>query len=224
MEIKPIAKIYTDFDNKFGIPRQSTLIDELKGKIVFEKEFCDKSAVKGLDEYSHLWLIWGFDKAKQDSFHPTVRPPRLGGNERVGVFATRSPFRPNSLGLSCVKLDRIEYENDRPIIFVSGIDMVNETPIYDIKPYLSYVDSKPNAQCSFADDKKDYKLEVVASDKLLSVFNEEKQKALVKILESDPRPSYQDDETRIYGFKFSKKEIKFKVKGNVLTLLDIENE
>ena len=223
MEIKPIAKIYTDFDEKFGIPRQSTLIDELKGKIIFEKEYSDISAIKGLNEFSHIWLIWEFDKAKQNKFCPTVRPPRLGGNERKGVFATRSPFRPNSLGLSYVKLEKIEIKSHKPIIYVSGIDMVNGTPIYDIKPYLSFTDSKPNAKCSFADEKKHYKLEVIADNNILQKLESSKQKALIKILENDPRPAYQADENRVYGFKFSKKEIKFKVKGNVLTLLSIEN-
>lgn len=224
MEIKPIARIYTDFNNKFGIPRQSTLVKELRGKIVFEKEFGVEEAVKGLENFSHIWLIWEFDKANCDGWHPTVRPPRLGGNERVGVFATRSPFRPNSLGLSCVKLDNIEVENNCPVLYVSGVDMVNGTPIYDIKPYLPFVDSQPDAKGGFADDKKDYALKVQIDEILLNKLDQEKQIALIKILESDPRPSYQNDEERIYGFGFGGFEIKFRVKDDTLTVVDIENE
>lgn len=224
MNVEPIARIYTDFDNKFGIPRQSTLVEELKGKIVFEKEYAVAEAVRGLEEFSHLWLIWEFDKAKSEGWHPTVRPPRLGGNERVGVFASRSPFRPNSLGLSCVKLDKVATEDNCPVLYVSGIDMLNGTPIFDIKPYLPYVDSHADAKGSFAQEKKDYALTVVDSKKLIKKLDEEKQSALIKILESDPRPSYHNDDERVYGFGFGGYEIKFKVKDGVLTVEEIENE
>ena len=224
MKIEPIAKIYTDFDNKFGVPRQSTLVEELKGKIVFEKEYAVSEAVRGLEDFSHIWIIWEFDKAKSDTWHPTVRPPRLGGNERVGVFATRSPFRPNSLGLSCVKLDKVAIENNCPALYVSGVDMVNGTPIYDIKPYLPYVDSHSDATGGFADEKKDYALQVQDNAHLLDKLGKDKQTAVIKILQSDPRPSYQNDEERVYGFTFGGYEIKFKVNGSFLTVVEVENE
>jgi tRNA-Thr(GGU) m(6)t(6)A37 methyltransferase TsaA len=219
MEIKPVAKIYNDFSDKFAIPRQSGL-SEILSKIVFEKEFADINAIKRLDEFSHIWLIWGFSENIRDSHSLTVRPPLLGGNERVGVFASRSPFRPNNLGLSCVKLERIENGE----LIVSGADLMNETPIYDIKPYIPYSDCIGNAKGGFTESREFNMLEVEVDDKLLDCLSEEQIKTLLQILKNDPRPAYHEDENRIYGFKFAEYEVKFKVKGNKLTVLEIENE
>lgn len=221
--IKPIAHIECDFPEKFGVPRQSGLIDSLTAKIVFEPEYRDPNAFKGIEDYSHLWLIWQFSLSESGkSWSPTVRPPRLGGNKRMGVFATRSPFRPNPLGLSSVKL--LSLENDAalgPVLTVSGADLVNGTPIYDIKPYLSFTDSHPEAVCGFADSTKEYSIEVSVSDKLLERVAPEKRDALIEILKSDPRPAYQNDPERIYGFTFSEYEIKFSVADDILRVTDI---
>ena len=221
--IKPIAHIECDFPEKFGVPRQSGLIDSLAAKIVFEPEYRDPNAFKGIEEYSHLWLIWQFSLSESGkAWSPTVRPPRLGGNKRMGVFATRSPFRPNPLGLSSVKL--LSLENDAalgPVLMVSGADLVNGTPIYDIKPYLSFTDSHPEAVCGFADSTKEYSIEVSVSDKLLERVAPEKRDALIEILKSDPRPAYQNDSERIYGFTFSEYEIKFSVADDILRVTDI---
>lgn len=227
MKILPVAKIENDFNDKFGVPRQSHLINEIQSKIIFEKEFSDANAVRGLDGYSHIWLIWEFDKNKSNTARLTVRPPRLGGNKRMGVFATRSPFRPNRLGLSSVRLERIEYdENNHPVLIVSGADLVSGTPIYDIKPYIKFSDSHPDAVSGFADEMKEYHIDkVISPEEILSkIGNKEKQKALIKILESDPRPAYQNDENRIYGLKFAGHEVKFRVKEKTIILVSIENE
>lgn len=217
-----IATVYTDFNTKFGIPRQSGLCEELTGKIVFEQQYRKKEAFKGLESFSHIWVIWQFSEAVRDNWNPTVRPPRLGGNKRIGVFATRSPFRPNNIGLSCVKLEKIEYnEHDSPVLYISGIDMMNGTPIYDIKPYIPIADCKPDATDGFTAYTKDYSLEVIISDELLTVLPENKRDAAIKMLSLDPRPSYIDDENRIFGVEFASFDIRFKVKNNILTVCEI---
>lgn len=224
MEIKPIAIIENDFKDKFAIPRQSGIADKITSKIIFEKDYADKNAVRGLEGYSHLWLIWGFSKNIRDKHSLTVRPPRLGGNTRKGVFATRSPFRPNNLGLSSVRLESIEFdEHKHPILLVSGADLMNGTPIYDIKPYIAYSDCHTDAKCGFVDETQFNTLTVKISDKLLSVLDRNKRETLISILQNDPRPAYQNDEKRIYGFKYADYEIKFKVKEDTLTVIDIQN-
>ena len=223
MEIEVIARIHTDFENKFGIPRQSGLVESLMGEIVFEPKYRNPDAVRGMQDFSHLWLIWEFSKAKRDGWTATVRPPRLGGNERVGVFATRSPFRPNPLGLSCVKLERVEFDPVRgPVIIVSGIDMLDGTPIYDIKPYVPHADLRPDAVGGFADAHRDDNVEVVFPDELIAKVPAEKRDALIGVLAGDPRPSYQDDPERIYGFGFAGMEVKFRVDKGILTVCGIE--
>ena len=223
MNIEPIAKIVTDFDSKFGIPRQSGIVKNLSGTVIFEKKYRNPDAIRGIEGFSHLWLIWGFSENVDKEYSPTVRPPKLGGNERMGVFATRSPFRPNHLGLSSVKLERVELtEKHGYVLRVSGADMVNGTPIYDIKPYLAFTDSIPDAIGGFADEVKDYTLEIVLDKELLCDFPSEKIDTLTGILAEDPRPSYIEDENRVYGFPFAGFEIKFKVKGKVLTVISVE--
>lgn len=223
MNIEPIAKIVTDFDSKFGIPRQSGIVKNLSGTVIFEKKYRNPDAIRGIEGFSHLWLIWGFSENVDKEYSPTVRPPKLGGNERMGVFATRSPFRPNHLGLSSVKLEKVELtEKHGYVLRVSGADMVNGTPIYDIKPYLAFTDSIPDAIGGFADEVKDYTLEIVLDKELLCDFPSEKIDTLTGILAEDPRPSYIEDENRVYGFPFAGFEIKFKVKGKVLTVISVE--
>lgn len=222
MELKPIAYIYTDFPEKFGIPRQSNLVEGLKGRIVFEPEYRSPEALRGLEEYDYLWLIWGFQETERGGFSPTVRPPRLGGNARKGVFATRSPFRPNALGLSSVKIEEIRQTKEGPQILVSGIDMRNRTPIYDIKPYLPYVDSHPEARGGFAGLVRDDCLEVDFPEELLKKIPEEKRQALMEVLRQDPRPHYQKDPRRVYGFAFDCSEVRFQVDGTRLTVVSVE--
>ena len=221
--MKIIAYIRTDFPEKFGLPRQSGLIEKLKGKIIFEPEYRNTDAVRGLSEFSHIWLLWGFSLAENKSeWSPTVRPPRLGGNKRVGVFATRSPFRPNPIGLSSVKLDEISFDKKYgPIIHVSGIDMADMTPVYHIKPYLAYVDSHPDAVDGFASKTVDYSLDVIIPDKFLTIIPVGCSEEILGILKNDPRPSYQHDPERVYGLKYKNFEIKFKVSDNILTVCDI---
>ena len=221
--MKPIAHIYTDFKTKFGLPRQSGLVKEITGKIVFEKEYSIAEAFKGLEDFSHIWILWEFSKAKKENWKPTVRPPLLGGNKRMGVFATRSPFRPNSIGLSCVKLEKIDYETDLgTILYVSGCDIMNGTPIYDIKPYLPYCDSVPDAVGGFTETLGERKLEVNIDDTLLGRVPQEKRDELIGVLAGDPRPSYQDDPAREYGFEFADFEIGFRVEGKKLIVTRIE--
>ena len=220
--MKPIAHIFTDFPDKFGIPRQSGLIDELVGKIVFEKEYRDPSALKGLEQFSHIWLIWEFSQAKRDTWSPTVRPPRLGGNKRMGVFATRSPFRPNPIGLSSVKLKEIAIEKEGPVLYVTGADLMNGTPIFDIKPYIPLSDCHPDASEGYTGETKLHLLQVVCEENLLAVIPKEKQTALLKTLAQDPRPAYLDDPTREYGITFGNHNIKFTVTDDVLTVTKIE--
>ncbi len=219
MEIKPVAYIHTDFKDKFGIPRQSGRVPELMGKIVFEKEYRNPEAIRGIAEFSHLWLIFGFSEAEYKVGTMTVRPPRLGGNTRIGVFASRSPYRPNSLGLSCVKLERIENGE----LLVSGVDILDDTPIYDIKPYIPYSDCVSNACGSFAEMQKDHFLDVDFHDELLNNIPEEKRVAVISCLRDDPRPSYQDDD-RVYSMAFADWDIRFKAKGNKLTLMSVDNK
>ncbi len=221
MEIKPIAIIKTDFNSKFAIPRQSGRVHST-GTIIFQKEFQNPDCIKGLEQFSHLWLIWEFSENKEKAFNPTVRPPRLGGNKRIGVFASRSPFRPNNLGLSCVKLKQINKANNSYELIVEGADLMNNTPIYDIKPYIPYTDCIEDARGGYAEENKNYKLDVEISDTLLNKIPIEKRLTLLDILSEDPRPSYHNNEKRIYGFSFSDFEIKFKVESNILTVIYIE--
>ena len=222
MEIKPIAKIITDFPTKFGIPRQSGLVEKLTGEIIFEPEFQNPNYIRGIEQFSNLWLIWGFSENEDKEKGATVRPPMLGGNVRLGVFATRSPFRPNNLGLSCVKLEDIISDEKGLRLRVSGCDMMSGTPIYDIKPYIPYSDSVPEAKGGFAEKKKDYRLNVEADKELLSALPESKRELLLEVLACDPRPQYQEDEKRIYGFGFAGFEIKFRVENNTAILETIE--
>ncbi len=220
--MKIIAKIQTDMSDKFGIPRQSGIVKELTGKIIFESEFRVKEALNGIEEFSHLWLLWEFSENKRDSWSPTVRPPRLGGEKRKGVFATRSPFRPNPIGMSCVKLERIEYTKALgPIIYVSGVDLMNGTPIYDIKPYITYTDCVPDAVQGFAEEYKNYALNVDFPQELLDRIPKDKQAALIGILRHDPRPAYQNTSDRIYGVRYMNFDVHFKVKNDTLTVTDI---
>lgn len=222
MELKPIAYIYTDFPTKFGIPRQGNLVRGLLGKIVFEPEFSDAAVLRGVEEFSHLWLLWGFSANKKEHWSATVRPPRLGGNERKGVFATRSPFRPNPIGLSVVELDRVERnQSEGLLLFVKGADLMDGTPIYDIKPYLPHIDSIPDAAGGFAAEKNDYQLRVVCEERLLELLPLEKRAPLLEVLSQDPRPSYHDDPERIYGFVFAGFEVKFRVAAGQLTVVSI---
>ena len=221
--MKPIARIYTDFPDKFGIPRQSGIVKELKGRVVFEPPYRDYRAVKELSEYSHIWLLWLFSRSEREDWSPTVRPPRLGGNTRVGVFATRSPYRPNPIGMSAVKLDRVVVDEGLgPVLEVSGIDMVDGTPILDIKPYLSFADSYPNAVCGFADRLYGRSLKVIIPDSISKTIPDDLTATLRGLLAEDPRPRYQNDPERVYGFAFSKYEVKFKVDGAVLTVISVE--
>ena len=221
--MKIIARIKNDFKEKFGIPRQSGIADELTARIIFEPEYRVPEALRGLDGYSHLWLIWQFSEAIREDWSPTVRPPRLGGNKRMGVFATRSPYRPNPIGLSSVKLVGIEHtKSEGEVLIVSGADLLDGTPIYDIKPYLPFTDSHPEAVAGFSEPVREYALKVDFCKELLSKIDISKQNALIKILEHDPRPSYQDDSEREYGMKFADYEIFFKVDGEQLSVTRVE--
>lgn len=220
-----IAKIHTEFPTKFGIPRQSGIIESLQGTIVFEPEYRNPEAIRGLEEFSHLWLIWEFSEAKRNGWSATVRPPRLGGNIRKGVFATRSPFRPNPIGLSSVRLEKIEMNPKLgPVLHVSGADLMDGTPIYDIKPYVAYTDSHPEAISGFASKPAEYLLQVDIPDDLLKTIPETLRKSLIAVLAHDPRPQYQDDPERIYGMEFGQYEVRFKVNDLNLTVLDIKEK
>ena len=222
-DLKIIARIKTDFPTKFGIPRQSGLIPELQGKIIFETEYRNPEALRGIEGYSHLWLLWDFSEVSAENWSPTVRPPRLGGNKRMGVFATRSPYRPNPIGLSSVKLEKItEDPKLGTILHISGADLMNGTPIYDIKPYIAYTDSHPDATGGFSDDVFENTLSVDFPDNLKNQLSEMQINALLKILESDPRPAYKADGDRIYSFEFGDFNIKFSVNQNILTVLSVE--
>lgn len=220
--MKTIARIHTDFPTKFGIPRQSGIIASLQATIVFEPEYRNPDAVRGLEDFSHIWLLWQFSEAVRDNWSPTVRPPRLGGNVRKGVFATRSPFRPNPIGLSSVKLEKVEIDPKfGPILHVSGADLMDGTPIYDIKPYIAYTDSHPEAVSGFATTPAEFLLEVNFPESLLQKVPESQRKSLTDVLAHDPRPQYQDDPDRVYGMAFGGMEVKFKVEERLLTIVEV---
>lgn len=224
-EMKYIAVLRNDFPTKFGLPRQSGLVPELRARIVFAPEYRNADALRGMEGYSHFWLLWAFSEAKREGWSPTVRPPRLGGNTRMGVFATRSPFRPNPIGLSCVKLEKIELNTtEGPVIHVSGADLMDGTPIYDIKPYLPFVDCHPEATGGFAAEHTDHRLEVSCPQTLLDRLPEALHMGLIGVLEQDPRPAYQNDPARVYGFSYAGFEVKFRVDGNKLVVCDILDE
>ena len=222
MTLKVIAHIHTAFPTKFGIPRQSGLVEELRGEIIFTPEYRNPDALRGLEDFSHIWLVWQFSGAVRESWSPTVRPPRLGGNTRVGVFATRSPFRPNPLGLSSVKLEAIEQRPDvGPVLIVRGADLMDGTPIYDIKPYIPYADCHPDAAEGFTGQTRAHHLEVSCPEALWQTVPEADRTALQGVLASDPRPSYQHDPQRVYGMEFAGLEVHFTVDGAQLTVRDI---
>lgn len=221
--MKIIARIHTDFATKFGIPRQSGLVEALRGEIVFEPEYRNPDALRGMEEFSHLWLIWEFSQAVRETWQPTVRPPRLGGNASMGVFATRSPYRPNPVGLSPVRLEAIEARPGLgPVLVVSGADLMDGTPILDIKPYLPYVDCHPEASGGFTDRVERRTLEVVCPPEWLARIPAEKREALLGVLAQDPRPAYQRDPKRRYGLTFGGHEVRFQVEGERLTVVEIE--
>ena len=221
LELTAVARIHTGFPSKFGIPRQSGLVDT-EGKIIFEPSFRNPDMLRGIEEYSHLWILWGFSESMGKEWHPTVRPPRLGGNQRMGVFATRSPFRPNPVGLSCVKLEKADLDNSGgPVLRVTGADMMDGTPIYDIKPYLSYADSIPEASGGFSDRVREYALAVDFPERWMKVVPEAERKRLIQILSQDPRPSYQNDPGRVYGMEYAGMEIKFRVGNGRLTVCEV---
>lgn len=221
--MKIIARIHSDFPSKFGIPRQSGLVEALKARVVFEPDFRSPEAVRGLEGFSHIWLIWQFSQAVREDWSPTVRPPRLGGNQRVGVFATRSPFRPNPIGLSCVKLEKVDYTAPGgPVLLVRGADLLDGTPIFDVKPYVPLADCRPQAVGGFSDQHREDGLSVDFPPALLEQVPEEKRAALLGVLAQDPRPSYQHDPQRVYGMAFAGLEVRFTVEGNTLTVRGIE--
>ena len=220
--MRPVAHICSDFPTKFGIPRQSGLVDDLTATVVFEPEFREPEALRGIEGFSHLWLIWEFSQARRQEWSPTVRPPRLGGNIRLGVFATRSPFRPNPIGLSCVRLERIEQHPQwGPVLWVAGADLMDGTPIYDVKPYLPYADCRPEAVGGFASQPKEASLRVECPLELLEPVEESRRAALLGVLAQDPRPTYQHDPDRVYGLAFGGWEVKFTVAEDVLTVREI---
>lgn len=219
----PIARVETDFAGKFGIPRQSGVVAELRARLVFEPEYRSREVVRGLEEYSHLWLIWVFSENVGKGWKPTVRPPRLGGNVRKGVFATRSPFRPNPLGLSCVELERVEWDSERgPVLHLKGADLMDGTPVLDIKPYIPYADAHLQAAGGFTAAVEKRTVTVQCAPELLGRFPEEKRAALLAVLANDPRPAYQDDAGRVYGFGFAGREVRFRVCEGVLTVLSVD--
>ena len=220
--MKIIGHIRTDFPSKFGIPRQSGLVPELKGIITFEPEFRNPEAFRGLEEFSHIWILWKFSKSEKEHWSATVKPPRLGGKKRMGVFATRSPYRPNDIGLSSVKLEKISFDEKMgPMLHVSGVDLLDGTPIYDIKPYIAYTDSHPEATEGFAGGVKEKGLRVEFPKRLLEMLPEEKREAAIGVLAQDPRPAYDTDETRLYGVEFAGFDVRFVVSGEVLTVKEL---
>lgn len=223
MEIKPIGHIRNAFPTKFGLPRQGGICKSISATLVFEPEFRSPDALRGLEKYSHVWIIWGFSENNYKEFSPTVRPPRLGGNTRMGVFATRSSYRPNSLAMSCLKLEKIEKtESDGLVLKLSGADMMDGTPVYDIKPYLPHIDSIPDALGGFSTEIDDYTKDVFIPEEFKCLLPSDLLHCLTEALAQDPRPSYIDDENRIFGFEFDKFEVKFKVEGKILTVTSIE--
>lgn len=222
ISINIIARMHSDFATKFGIPRQSGLVEELRSTIVFEPEYRNADALRGIEEFTHIWIIWQFSEAVRQEWSPTVRPPRLGGNTRMGVFATRSPFRPNNLGLSCVKLLGVEHtENFGAVLHVGGADLMDGTPIFDIKPYIPYGDCHPDATGGFTDRAAEFLLQVVFPEALLAKLPEEKRSAAIGVLSHDPRPSYQRKPDRIYGLTFAGFDIRFSVQENILTVCEV---
>ena len=222
-QINIIARMRSDFATKFGIPRQSGLVEELRSTIVFEPEYRNADALRGIEGFSHLWIIWQFSEAVRSDWSPTVRPPRLGGNTRMGVFATRSPFRPNNLGLSCVKLLEVEEtEEFGTVLHIGGADLMDGTPIFDIKPYIPYADSHPEAVGGFTDTAGDFLLQVLFPEELLAILPPEKQQAAVSVLSHDPRPSYQRQSGRIYGLTFAGYDIRFTIENNTLTVTAVD--
>ena len=222
MEITPIAHIRTDFGSKFGVPRQSGVVDELRARIVFEPAYRNPDALRGLEDFSHLWLIWHFSEVKQENWSPTVRPPRLGGNTRMGVFATRSPFRPNPIGLSAVRIVGIDLHTpEGPVITVSGADLMDGTPIFDLKPYIAYADSHPDAKGGFIEGLTDRSVTVVCDEAHLSPLPDETRQSLLAVLAHDPRPTYQNDPSRVYGMEFGGFNVRFTVAEGVLTVVEI---
>ena len=220
LTLRPIARIYTEFSEKFGIPRQSGLVEELSARIVLEPAYRVREALRGIEGFSHLWLLWQFTESR--GWSPTVRPPRLGGNQRVGVFATRSPFRPNPIGLSCVKLDRVDWDApDGPVLVVRGADLLDGTPLFDIKPYVPLADCRPEAVGGFSDLHREDRLTVDFPERLLAQVPKEKRAALLGVLSQDPRPSYQHDPQRVYGMAFAGLEVKFTVAGETLQVRDV---
>ena len=223
--MEPIAHIHTDFTSKFGVPRQAGLVRELRATIVFAPEYRNPEALRGLDGFSHLWLIWEFSQCVGKPWSPTVRPPRLGGNARMGVFATRSPFRPSPIGLSCVELVGVEEHTPQgPVIYVAGADLMDGTPIYDIKPYIPFADSRPDAAEGYTAQTRTYRLEVRCPEALRASLAPEQWEALAGVLAGDPRPSYQDDPARVYGMRFAGHEVRFTVAEGVLTVCGIAPE
>ena len=221
--MKIIARIRSDFKEKFGIPRQSGLVPQTRATIVFEPEYRNADALRGIDGYSHLWLIWSFSRAEREGWSPTVRPPRLGGNTRMGVFATRSPFRPNAIGLSCVTLEEIHLHTPQgPVLVVGGADLLDGTPIYDIKPYLPHIDSHPEARGGFAAEHANDGLSVDFPQALLERIDADKREALLGVLAGDPRPSYQNDPTRVYGVRYARYNVRFTVAGGTLTVIAVD--
>ena len=221
--MKVIGHIRTDFPSKFGIPRQSGLIDGLKGKIILEPEYRNPQVYKGIEEFSHIWFLWEFSEAKKEHWSATVKPPRLGGKKRMGVFATRAPFRPNNIGLSCVKLDRVEQdEKDGPVLWVAGVDLLDGTPIYDIKPYIPLTDCHPEASEGYTRETKIHELKVEFPEELLNQYPEEKRQAVLGILAQDPRPTYFQDPERVYGVPFAGFDVKFRVDGDLLIVCGLE--
>ena len=221
--MEPIARIRSEVPTKFGVPRQAGLVEGLRAAVVFEPPFRVAEALRGIEGFSHLWLIWEFSENRRTGWSPTVRPPRLGGNQRLGVFATRSPFRPNPLGLSCVKLEKVELSGpDGPKLWVSGADLVDGTPILDIKPYLPYADCRPEAAGGFAGEAPEVRLTVDIPPELLARVPEERREALMGVLAQDPRPPYQNDPDRVYGFGFAGLEVRFRVGNGVLTVIDVK--
>lgn len=223
MEMKPIATIHNDYTAKFGIPRQSGLVEQVESRIVFQPAYRNADALRGLEGYSHLWLLWVFSEAVRDTWSPTVLPPRLGGKTRMGVFATRSPFRPNPIGLSCVELTAVERDTpEGAVLHVQGADLVDGTPLLDIKPYLPYCDAKPHAMGGFTDGLASAALRVECPPMLLADFSEEERSGLLAALSADPRPRYQEDPHRVYGMAFAGRNVRFRVEGETLTVIAVE--
>lgn len=225
MTIEPIARFESPFRSKFGIPKQSGLVEELEGRIVFEPKFRNADALRGMEGFDYLWLIWSFSTNSHQAVSPVVRPPLLGGNEKMGVFATRSPFRPNGIGLSCVRLDHVEWETPRgPVIVVKGADLMDGTPIFDIKPYVVYADCKPQARSGFVDTTPIERLRVVVPEALRAKLGEKEARVLTQVLSLDPRPHYQNDPQKTYGMPFAGRDVKFRVENGVLTVVDLVDE